>query len=170
MEADLKGQKLSKYKSYIEKRGAVIGESHSPYEVIRFKIYGVLQIIYKNKYGNLTFSGDEAERSFTMWRAGKNWTPPNRKRQQLSSRKLKIALRDGMNCFFCGKPYPNVQLLTIEHLLSFKHGGTDNINNLVLACGNDGNRCNEKLGHLAIAEKILLRDRWLTEVKVVINT
>lgn len=169
METDLAHQKLNKFKTYIEKRGAVIGESNNPYEIIRFKIYGDLQIIYKKASGVLTFSGTESENAYRKWKAGKNWTPPNRKRQQLSSRKLKLAQRDGMCCFFCGKPYPNVQLLTIEHLLSFKHGGTDNINNLALACGREGNRCNEKLGHLSITQKILLRDKWLTEVTVSIN-
>jgi 5-methylcytosine-specific restriction endonuclease McrA len=42
----------------------------------------------------------------------------------------------------------------VEHLLSFKHGGTDNINNLALACKD----CNLAVGHKSIPEKIRYRD------------
>lgn len=151
----LKGEKLTKFTRYIEKRGAELLESHNPYEIIRFKIYGDLNIIYKKGSGLLTFAGDQAETAFTSWQAGKNWTPVNRRRQNLSARKLLIAKRDGLGCFFCVTPHDSVKTLTIEHLLSFRHGGTDNINNLALAC----QPCNVELGSKPITEKIRIRDK-----------
>lgn len=159
MHKELKNGGLAKYKEYIEKRGAVVLESNNPFEVIRFNIYGELNIVYRNKYDQLTYVGTEAERSVRFWDTNKNWTPPNRKRQQLTSRKLKLAKRDGLKCFFCGEPHTDTSDLTIEHLLSFKHGGTDNINNLALAC----EPCNREAGHKSLAEKIKLRDQklWL---------
>lgn len=155
MYADMSNSRLEKFKGYIEKRGAKVLESNNPYEVIRFKIYGELNIIYRNKWGNLTFSGDQCKQAYVKWKDGKNWTPPNRKRQRLTSRKLKLAKRDGLMCFFCGEVFKDTQFLTIEHLLSFRHGGTDNINNLALAC----EPCNTKLGSKSITEKIILRDQ-----------
>lgn len=146
--------KMGKFVAYLEKRGAEVLESNNPFEVLRFKIYGELNIIYKNKWGNLTFTGDQCKSAYTKWKDGKNWTPPNRRRQQLSSRKLKIANRDGMGCFFCGSLHKTVQTLTVEHLLSFVHGGTDNINNLALAC----KPCNEAVGHQSLTQKIMYRD------------
>jgi len=154
MYADMSSSRLNKFKAYIEKRGAEVLESNAPYEVVRFKIYGELNIIYRNKWGNLTFSGDQCKQAYVKWKDGKNWTPPNRKRQQLTSRKLKIANRDGLVCFFCGLTVKSVNDLTVEHLLSFKHGGTDNINNLALAC----EKCNVAVGHKSITEKIKYRD------------
>lgn len=165
MYADLSSQHLGKFKSYIEKRGAEILESNNPFEVLRFKIYGELNIIYRNKWGNLTFSGDQCKQAYVKWRDNKNWTPPNRKRQQLTSRKLKLAKRDGMNCFFCGEVFNDTKLLTIEHLLSFKHGGSDNINNLALAC----DPCNKEAGHRSLAEKIKIRDQKLWNMNVVLQ-
>lgn len=156
MEKKLSGGGLTKYKAYIEKRGAVVLDSLSPLELVRFTIYGELNIIFKNK-DEYEFVGNEAERSFRFWNKNLNWTPPNRKRQQLTSRKLKIANRDGMMCFFCAEPHNDTKHLTIEHLLSFKHGGTDNINNLALAC----DTCNREAGTKSLAEKIRLRDHKL---------
>ena len=42
--------------------------------------------------------------------------------------------------------------LTIEHLLSFSHGGSDNLNNLCLAC----DECQKLLGNLPLTRKIEL--------------
>lgn len=156
-EDSLRGAKLTKFQKYIEKRGAVLEDSHNPYELVRFRIYGDLCIIYKKASGILTFAGDQAETAFKCWLNNKNWTPVNRKRQQLSARKLVLAKRDGMMCFFCLEPHENTQKLTIEHILSFRHGGTDNINNLALAC----QPCNIKLGSLPITSKIKIRDEAL---------
>lgn len=154
------GKKKTKFIGFIEDRGAEVLESNNPYEIIRFKVHGSLNIIYKNKYGELTFSGEEAETAFDRWRNGKGWNPPNKKRQQLTARKLKISKRDGLKCFWCDEYHKSTKTLTVEHILSVKHGGTNNINNLSLAC----QPCNLKLGSLSITQKIVLRDKLSKKV------
>lgn len=156
-EEQLKGKQLGRFTKYIELRGAVVGKSNNPYEIIRFTTYDDLNIIYKNKHGYLTFSGDQAETAFNMWLNNKNWHPVNRKRQQLTARKNKLAQRDGFKCFWCDEPYEKLSMLTVEHVLSFRHQGTDNINNLTLACKD----CQKLLGSKSIADKIKIRDENL---------
>jgi 5-methylcytosine-specific restriction endonuclease McrA len=58
--------------------------------------------------------------------------------------------RDGDLCFFCGKPLK--EDITIEHLLSMSKGGSNSIENLVLA----HSLCNELASCLSCAEKMKL--------------
>lgn len=67
----------------------------------------------------------------------------------------RLALRDGNQCFFCEKDPEECGPLTKEHFLARTHGGTDNINNLILACRD----CNTEAAALPVTEKMRLRDR-----------
>ena len=64
--------------------------------------------------------------------------------------------RDGKACFYCGglmlKP-------TIEHILSKSLGGSDNTQNLVLAC----EQCNHEMGNLPVNVKINRAVRYRVE-------
>ncbi|WP_411828422.1 HNH endonuclease [Pseudomonas veronii] len=68
--------------------------------------------------------------------------------------------RDGDDCFYCIRPMAREDM-TLEHLLSLRDGGTNCYANLVLACG----PCNHAAGHLAVIEKVKLRERTLLHVK-----
>lgn len=50
--------------------------------------------------------------------------------------------------------YKTLDRYTVEHLLSFSHGGKENINNLCLVCES----CNTAVGNMAIVKKVLFRD------------
>ncbi len=64
--------------------------------------------------------------------------------------------RDGDSCFFCLRIMEREQM-TVEHLLARHEGGSDSKANLVLA----HKLCNEAVGHLALIEKIKIRERNL---------
>lgn len=81
----------------------------------------------------------------------------------MNSRKREIVKallreRDGNHCFYCGKPMARGtgHSVTIEHLLSQSHGGTNNLENLVLA----GSRCNGRVSDRPLHEKLKMRDLW----------
>lgn len=142
--------KLEKFKTWLGKRGVVILDPTNEWEVVRFKTENGTSIIYANKREDLTFTG-ESEAAYDAWKAGKSWKPVDRKRKQLRAKKAKIAARDGKKCFVHNAKM-NFDELTIEHLLSFSHGGTDNINNLCLVC----EPCNKELGNMPLTKKIEL--------------
>lgn len=141
---------LEKFKTWLGKRGVVILDPTNEWEEVRFKTDNGTSVIYSNKRGDLTFTG-ESEAAYDAWRAGKSWKPVDRKRKQLRAKKAKIAARDGKRCFVHNAKM-NFDELTIEHLLSFSHGGTDNINNLCLVC----EPCNKELGNMPLTKKIEL--------------
>lgn len=137
-----------KFKTWLTKRGAEVLDPTNPWEVVRFRTTNGVSVIYTNKRGNHTFTG-ESEEAYNAYINNKVWKAVNRKRQQLRARKAKLAARDGKRCFVHGDPR-GFDELTIEHVLSFAHGGTDNDNNLILVC----QQANKELGNLPIARKI----------------
>lgn len=79
---------------------------------------------------------------------------------ELSPRRKKILqlkARDGEDCFYCGNKLGTD--ITVEHLLSKAHRGSNRLENLALA----HNKCNSKAGSLSLAEKVELRDRLRKE-------
>jgi len=142
--------KLEKFKTWLGKRGVVILDPTNEWEVVRFKTENGTSVIYSNKRDILTFTG-ESETAYNAWKSGRSWKPVDRRRKQLRAKKAQLAARDGKRCFIHGAKM-NFDELTIEHLFSFSHGGTDNINNLCLAC----EPCQKELGNLPITKKIEL--------------
>lgn len=138
-----------KFKTWLSKMGAVVQDTTNIYELVRFKTVNGVSVVYTGKRG-ITFTG-ESQEAYTKFKDGKPWKTVNRKRQQLRAKKSKLATRDGKRCFAHGEKL-KFDELTIEHLLNFSHGGTDNLNNLALVCQS----CNTKLGRMAITKKIEL--------------
>ena len=69
-----------------------------------------------------------------------------------------IIARDGINCFYCGKPTQRggQHHATREHLKAVHNGGKDILANLRVA----GARCNTRVGHLSVEEKLWMREHW----------
>lgn len=161
-----------KFKTWLGKRGAVVMPPTNPWEVVRFNSAAGIGVVYTNKSGHLTFTG-ESEKAYEAYKGNKPWKAVSRQRQALRAKKAKLAARDGKKCFFHGQKL-NFDELTIEHLLSFSHGGSDHEDNLCLAC----EPCNRAVGNLSITQKMLYRDQQLgkfvtlvsggTELKVVL--
>lgn len=139
-----------KFKTWLEKRGAVVVPPTNEWEVVRFKTVNGVSVVYTNKRGYLTFTG-ESEKAYNAYKNNKVWKTVDRKRKSLRERKARLASRDGKKCFACLNPL-GFDDLTIEHLLSFSHGGTDNMNNLALLCDED----QKLLGNKPVAVKIEL--------------
>lgn len=141
---------FEKFKTWLEKRGAIVIPPTNEWEVVRFKTVNGVSVVYTNKRGYLTFTG-ESEKAYNAYKNNKVWKTVDRKRKSLRERKAKLASRDGKKCFACLNPL-GFDDLTIEHLLSFSHGGTDNMNNLALLCDED----QKLLGNKPVAVKIEL--------------
>lgn len=139
--------KQEKFKTFLNKMGAAVLDPTNPYELVRFRTENGVSVIYTGKRG-LTFTG-ESEQAYKRFKEGKSWKAISRKRKSLRAKKARLAARDGKRCFAHGER-KNFDDLTIEHLLNFSHGGSDNENNLVLVC--EG--ANTALGNLPIAKKI----------------
>lgn len=51
-----------------------------------------------------------------------------------------VMQRDGTSCYYCGKPNLSGRSATLDHVVPLCNGGTDSVDNLVLACP----RCNSQ--------------------------
>jgi hypothetical protein len=148
-----------KFKSWLVKRGAIVLDATNQWEVVRFKTVNGVSVIYTRANGHLTFTG-ESEEAYKAYKANRVWKAVDRKRQNLRARKARLATRDGKKCFCCNAKL-GYDELTIEHILSFSHGGTDNDNNLCLVCL----PCNKLLGNKPITKKIgIMLERRTTPI------
>lgn len=143
---------VEKFKTWLGNCGAEVLAPTNPYELVRFRTENGVSVVYTGKRGT-TFTG-ESEQAYNLFKQGKKWRVISRKRQQLTHLKARIASRDGKECFYCGVRFKNLDRYTVEHLLNFSHGGTENINNLALACQPD----NLAVGNMSIVEKVKYRD------------
>lgn len=82
----------------------------------------------------------------------------------MRGRRNRLRERDGDNCFYCFEQMvfrPKIcrkassNDATMEHLIDRKHGGTDDLENLVLAC----KACNNGRNYMSLAEKLASRGR-----------
>lgn len=153
-------EKMERFKTWLTKRGAVVLAPTNQWEVVRFKTVNGVSVVYTRANGHLTFTG-ESEKAYQAWKANKTWKAVDRKRKVLRAKKAKLASRDGKKCFACLAKL-GFDELTIEHILSFSHGGTDNDNNLCLMC----QPCNKLMSNKSITKKIEtiieLRQSYLT--------
>lgn len=152
---------FEKFKTWLGKQGAEVLVPTNEWEVVRFRTKNGVSVVYTNSRGRLTFTG-ESEKAHELFEQGKRWKVIDRRRHALTQQKARIAARDGKECWFCAIKYASLDRYTIEHLLSFSHGGTDNINNLVLAC----EPCNTTVGNWAVAKKVLYREQRRAIVKI----
>ena len=139
--------RIEQFKTWLTKQGAVVQDPTNPYELVRFKTENGVSVVYTGKRG-LTFT-NESEDAYAKFKDGKSWKVVSRKRKNLRAKKARLAARDGKRCFVHGEKL-NFDQLTIEHILNFSHGGSDNENNLCLAC----EACQLELGNLPITKKI----------------
>lgn len=148
---------LEDFQDFLTEHGAVVIEPSNPWEVIRFKTVNGVSVIYQKKTGALTFTG-EGKEAYTAFKLAKPWRAVNVKRQNLKHKKQRLQERDGRGCFFC-QIDPGLDKLTIEHLLNLSQGGTNNENNLCLAC----EPCNTAIGNWPLTKKMLWRDQKLNK-------
>jgi hypothetical protein len=74
--------------------------------------------------------------------------------------RLAIFVRDDGACVYCGAAYQAGAKLTVDHVVSRKRGGRDDVTNLVTAC----RACNEDKAHFSLrAYLVELADRGAEE-------
>lgn len=152
----MKAKVVEAFKRFLDARGAEVLVPTNEWEVLRFRANGAVSVIYRNKAGGHTFTG-EAVKAFEAYSNNKPWVSEARQRNGRPngvSVKIRTLLhRDGNRCFYCFLPIPPGEE-SIEHLLPLAHGGTHHLSNLVLA----HRPCNTDAGHLPIMTKIKRRE------------
>jgi 5-methylcytosine-specific restriction endonuclease McrA len=66
---------------------------------------------------------------------------------------LQLISRDGDRCYLCKNTYP-AGAYQVEHIIARKHGGTDHLTNLALACKTCNYRKGQNYVSFTIAERI----------------
>ena len=148
---------VKKFGDWLVSNGGVLLATTSPWEVIRVKTNSGVLIAYRDKFGRQTWTGKllRLRDAFLDGQPIKSISPNLKPRKNQRYQIAAISKRDGQSCWFCGKPLPNVDDITIEHLVAKAYGGPDHISNLVLACDD----CNQAVGTLSVSEKVAIRER-----------
>lgn len=142
---------INKFKRWLVKHGAVLLDPTNEYELVRFKTDNGVSIIYTNSKNRPPKMVGESREAYDAFLGNRPWKSIHRDRANLSKKKAGLAVRDGRKCFACWDVLP-LDKLTIEHILSFSQGGTDNDYNLCLLCG----PCNGLMDNLPVVQKITL--------------
>jgi 5-methylcytosine-specific restriction endonuclease McrA len=157
--------RLKAFTEWLKVNHAVILDPTNDWEVLRFKGVNGIGVIYKNKRDKHTVTG-EAKIAWEAFVNSKAWNRvPTVRRSKPSLIRNSLLERDGNSCFYCGVTMVNpedkwwegfeARLMTVEHLLSITHGGTNHPANQVLAC----TVCNKEAGSMTLIDKIKLRDK-----------
>lgn len=145
---------LPALKTWLSAAGAEVLEPTNEWEVVRFRSNGDTSIVYTNKGGKLTFTG-EAGIAVSAFKGAKGWRANERtKRRKVSPNISTLRKRDGDRCFFCGIVVGDDA--SVDHLVPLAHGGPNHISNFVLM----HQLCNMNCGHMSATEKIRAHVEW----------
>jgi hypothetical protein len=165
---------VQSFAAWLASEGAEIGIPTNAYEVIRYKAYwrgttkAATHIVYTKENGLLTWTGG----SLGHYRAMLDGTPidnlltatrkkvaPVKTVSKSENKRVKIAQRDGNDCWFCGRGMGSDR--TLEHLVPKSKGGPNNLDNYVLA----HRECNNLAADMPLVEKIELRAKLRAELE-----
>lgn len=149
-------KRIPKFRRWLHSRGAEILEPTNPFELLRFKCKHGTGVVYSSKKKGISVSCAMVTQAYEAYLHAKPWDgrPSRGLAKNTSAAKKQLVKRDGCECFYCGNEF-GVEELTQEHLLSSVHGGTNRVENKVLAC----RHCNELAGNLPVIEKVKLREK-----------
>lgn len=127
----------------------------SPHEVFRFRYTLGVFVLYAGKRG-YAFNCADMMTAYRAFAAGKPcpFKPGSRARKNGRGSKWMLQVRDGLLCFYCGLHMEDADI-SEEHVLSLIHGGSNRLENKVLA----HKACNGTANNNAVIDKIRLRDR-----------
>ena len=135
--------------------GAEVLPETNEYELLRFNCLLGIGVIYQGKRG-ISVSGPIVTEAFECYSKAKEWRGKGKPqvRQQMTQKQRQLLVRDGNECFYCGYEM-QPENISVEHVLSRLHGGSNRMENLVLA----HKKCNEEASHLTVIDKIRLREK-----------
>lgn len=175
----------ARYKAFVSwliENGVTLVAPCSDYEVLRYLAWDDSQsakakrpmthVVYRKANGAITFSGASyrhfnlfvARRPFPDQSRGADIVVKERPKTKSWAKRTRELLheRDGDLCYFCHRPLTEHSEPkrkgpeTIEHMLAKHLGGTDHMDNLVLAHA----RCNRDAGHKTVEEKRAIRELY----------
>ena len=76
-----------------------------------------------------------------------------RQKHRAARHRETVMQRDGTSCYYCGKPNLTGRGATLDHLVPLCDGGTNDAENLVLACA----RCNSQKQSSSLEDYIARR-------------
>lgn len=154
-----------RFRAWLEQQGAELLAPTNSYEAFRFKARGAVVIIYERKGGQLTAKG-LAREAISTFRAGARWDVGIKRDKRYPMWREREALfeRDGRACWYCNAEMPDGDM-TVEHLISRDKGGSDHLDNLVLA----HQRCNLAADNLPLRRKIELHVKGQGYVRPVLD-
>ena len=146
---------LDSFIRWMSENGAKTLETTNQWEVLRVKTdNGMTLVIYKNKAGTLRWP-EELKEAWNAFKSNQNWKGFIKvsKRNRNAGRIKALYARDGDLCFYCSNTVDRADA-SVEHVLSICHGGSNKLENLVLAHID----CNKRADDMPVVDKIRLRD------------
>lgn len=169
--------KVPEFLAFVAANGGEVGTPTNPYEVVRYRAYwrgtktSSVHVVYAKESGLLTWTGGSEGhyRAFLdgarmdelpsvpeapKAKAAEPRLPKKGGKGKSASRtRAVLRLRDGDDCWFCGKPMGDD--CTLEHLIAKAKGGNNSLANYALA----HRQCNADAAALPLVEKIAMRTR-----------
>lgn len=146
---------VGKFEEWLRSQGCEILPLTNEFELIRFRGKLGTGVLYRSKNGGMSVSSRMVFDALNCFNSAKKWHGKGKpsKRSGGSKHKRELIDRDGLYCFYCGNEFLPKDL-TQEHLHAVCQGGSDRIENKVLACKD----CNDEAGIMPVIEKIKLRE------------
>jgi hypothetical protein len=143
------------FEAWLTAVGAEVLSPTNEWELCRFRCGSGTSVVYTNKRHELKFTGQSGT-AFQSFLGAKRWraAPRTERTSKSSPTCATLRQRDGDTCFYCHLPVA-VEDESVEHLVALTHNGPDHIANMALAHRD----CNREAGHLALMEKIRLREQ-----------
>jgi len=145
---------LKIFTQWLRDRGADVLAPMNQWELIRFVANEETSVLYTQKSGRLTWTG-ETEKAWDCFKGKGQWMPGTAKKRKPKGQYIEALIRrDGPTCWYCRTMLDFVEMTT-EHLVARSSGGPHHMDNLVIAC----QPCNERAHTMSVPEKIILREQ-----------
>jgi hypothetical protein len=150
----MRRDEIPEFATWLVVHGAKMRDHLKPTDLLRFAHAGHIGVVRESGAAAAAIPSPFAQAYVEAFR--RNLAMPSGPRRKAGDPKTAMEtayLRDGGDCFFCGRPLAGD--VTCEHLLARADEGKRQAANVVLAHA----ACNRLAGRAPIADKIKLRDR-----------
>lgn len=157
----MRRDEIPAFATWLVVHGAKLRDHLKPTDLLRFAHAGHVGVVRESGADAVAIPSPFAQAYVEAFRDNRAMPRGPRRNAGDPKTAMEIAyLRDGGDCFFCGRPLAGD--VTCEHLLARADEGKRQAANVVLA----HTACNRLAGHAPIAEKIKLRDRMRGHISI----